>query len=142
MKSGINGGNPKKVLLLVRKGEVEMFISPFIMDKFEKILRKKFKWSEIRIKQARRKIKEISISVNPREKIDVIKEKDSDNRILECAIEAEVDFLITGDTRHLQPLKQYKGIKILSPKEFITLLFYYSITYNIPPILDIRLPIQ
>jgi predicted nucleic acid-binding protein len=53
----------------------------------------------------------------------VIKENDDDNRILECAIEGRVQYLISGDRKHLLPLKEYQGAKILSPAEFLKLFF-------------------
>jgi len=115
------GGSPEEVFSLVREGEIEMFISPFILDEFERVLREKFKWSAQKIKQTIRKIEGVSTMVDPQMKVEAIKGKDSDNRILECALEAKAEYLITGDTKHLQPLKQYKGVKILSPERFLSL---------------------
>lgn len=57
--------------------------------------------------------------VKPKVQISLIKEKDSDNRILECALEAKADYIISGDTKHLQPLKKFQGIPILSPARFL-----------------------
>ena len=42
-----------------------------------------------------------------------------DHRILECAVAARVDYIITGDKRHLQALKHFRGIQIVSPREFL-----------------------
>jgi predicted nucleic acid-binding protein len=56
-------------------------------------------------------------------KVSVIKEKDEDNRILECVAEGGVQYLISGDRKHLLPLKEYQRTKILSPSEFLKLLF-------------------
>jgi predicted nucleic acid-binding protein len=61
--------------------------------------------------------------VHPKNKVSVIKENDDDNRILECAIEGKVQYLISGDRKHLLPLKEYQRIKILSPAEFLKLFF-------------------
>ena len=41
-----------------------------------------------------------------------------DNRILECAISGEADFLVTGDKKMLQ-LREHKGVKIISLKEYL-----------------------
>jgi len=57
--------------------------------------------------------------VEPIERIKVVKEKDADNRILECALAAEAQFLVTGDTKHLLPLKVFRGILIKSPREIL-----------------------
>jgi predicted nucleic acid-binding protein len=69
------------------------------------------------------KIRAKAILVHPKNKVSVIKEKDDDNRILECAIEGRAQYLISGDRKHLLPVKEYQGIKILSPTEFLRLLF-------------------
>jgi len=42
-----------------------------------------------------------------------------DNRILECALEAKAHFLISGDKKHILPLKKLKGVKILSASHFL-----------------------
>ncbi len=53
----------------------------------------------------------------------IIKAKDSDNRILECAVSGKADFLVSGDTKHITPLKQYMDITILKPAEFLVIKF-------------------
>lgn len=45
----------------------------------------------------------------------------ADDMILATAVSAEVDYLATGD-RQLQALGQYKGVIILSPRDFLTVL--------------------
>ena len=42
-----------------------------------------------------------------------------DEMILECALAAEADFIVSGDKRHLLALRQYQGIPIVSPAEFL-----------------------
>jgi predicted nucleic acid-binding protein len=51
--------------------------------------------------------------------IKAISYPDEDNRVLECAVDGKAEFIVTGDTRHILPLKEYGGIKILSPSEFL-----------------------
>ncbi|MBD3233073.1 MAG: putative toxin-antitoxin system toxin component, PIN family [candidate division Zixibacteria bacterium] len=113
------GGNPYKILVLAIRENVDMYISPFILGELELVLREKFLWSSTNIQKAISKLRNISILVAPNQRIDVIRGKDSDNRILECALEAKADYLISGDTKHILPLGQYKGVKILSPSEFL-----------------------
>lgn len=43
----------------------------------------------------------------------------ADNRVLECAVAGEASYIITGDA-HLLQLKEYRGIVILTPVEFLT----------------------
>jgi len=44
-----------------------------------------------------------------------------DDKIISCAVEAQVDFIVTGD-KVLQQLKEYRGIKIINPEAFIRIL--------------------
>ncbi|MCC6499255.1 MAG: putative toxin-antitoxin system toxin component, PIN family [Anaerolineales bacterium] len=41
-----------------------------------------------------------------------------DDFVLACAVEGDADFIVSGDP-HLLDLKTYKGIPILSPREFV-----------------------
>jgi hypothetical protein len=65
-------------------------------------------------------IRDISIFVSPSFTLSVVERDKSDDRILECALEAKADYIISGDSRLLS-LKEYQGIKILSPAEFLKL---------------------
>ncbi len=42
-----------------------------------------------------------------------------DEMILECALAAEADFIVSGDKKHLLVLRQFQGIPIVSPAEFM-----------------------
>ena len=42
-----------------------------------------------------------------------------DEMILECALAAEADFIVSGDKKHLLALRQFQGIPIVSPAEFL-----------------------
>jgi putative PIN family toxin of toxin-antitoxin system len=42
-----------------------------------------------------------------------------DEMILECALAAEADFIVSGDKKHLLPLREFQGIPIVSPAEFL-----------------------
>lgn len=42
-----------------------------------------------------------------------------DEMILECALAAEADFIVSGDKKHLLVLRQFQGIPIVSPAEFL-----------------------
>ena len=122
--SGLNfAGKPSEILELLIKGNIEVFISPFILSEIERILKERFEWNEGNIHRVLNRIKRQTILVHPKLKVTVIKENDDDNRILECAIEGTVRYLISGDKKHLLPLKEYQGTKIISPSDFLKLLF-------------------
>ena len=41
-----------------------------------------------------------------------------DEMILECALAAEADYIVSGDKRHLLALRQFRGIPIVGPADF------------------------
>ena len=45
-----------------------------------------------------------------------------DNRYLACAIDGKADYLITGDKKHLLPLRRIGKTKVVSPAEFVELI--------------------
>jgi putative PIN family toxin of toxin-antitoxin system len=60
-----------------------------------------------------------TIQVVPSRRITVIREDPADNMFLECAVEAQADYIISGD-RHLRRLGIFEGIEILSPRAYLT----------------------
>jgi putative PIN family toxin of toxin-antitoxin system len=48
---------------------------------------------------------------------EVSRDKD-DDKILQCGLEGNVDFIITGD-KDLLVLNEYKNIKIIKPKDYL-----------------------
>jgi len=53
--------------------------------------------------------------------VEVVKEDPDDNRILECALAAGADIIVSGDG-HLLGLPAYERIAILTPREFLRTL--------------------
>lgn len=113
------GGLPDRVLDLAREGKIEIITSPCILEEYSRILKVKFTFSPERILEALLEIRGLTTLTNPRITLDVVKEDEPDNRILECALSAKADFIVSGDTKHLQPLGEYRGVRILSPSEFL-----------------------
>lgn len=107
-----------QVIELARRGEIELYISKPILVEFKRVLMVKFRYSEDEANERLYLIIKIAELVNPRERFSAIEDDESDNRILECAFVAKANFIISGD-KHLKNLREFKGIKILSPSEFI-----------------------
>jgi uncharacterized protein len=110
---------PDRVLKLAKSSKIQVFTSPFILSEIKKNLINKFDFSEASAEPMILEILKFTKAIAPQNKISIIKEKESDNRILECAVAARADFLITGDKKHILKLKEFRGIKIVSAKEFI-----------------------
>jgi putative PIN family toxin of toxin-antitoxin system len=44
-----------------------------------------------------------------------------DDKFLSCALEGAADYVVSGD-QHLLGMKEFRGIKIVTPKEFVEIL--------------------
>ena len=86
------------------------------------MLARKFGWAEDRSLQALRMLRDAATVIDPPRLQDVIEGGHADNRILECAVAASADYLITGDRRHLLPLELHRGVSILSSPRFLSVL--------------------
>ncbi len=114
-------GNPRKILEFARKDtSLTLFISEFILWEIERILKRKIGMEDFQILTILDSIRDIAVFVSPNIVLSVIERDDSDNRILECAIEAKAEYIVSGDD-HLLSLKEYNGIKILTPSQFINI---------------------
>jgi len=98
---------------------VILITSPFILHEFERVLREKFHYKKEEAKIFRESIEKICLLVNPATQISIIKKKEDDNRILECALKGKVDYIVTGDKKHILPLKNFQGIKIVTAAQFL-----------------------
>ena len=58
-----------------------------------------------------------SKKVETKLKLHVINEDLEDNKILECALAAKADIIVSGD-KHLLNLSKFKKTRILTPREF------------------------
>ena len=97
-----------------------LFSSEFILNEFKEKLKHKFYYDEKEITEIidliSAKFKIVKIKG---EKIKVCRDVD-DNNIIETAVSAKADVIITGDD-DLLVLKNYKDIEIISPREFYNL---------------------
>ena len=119
--SGLNfPGNERLVLELALRGRFELCLSPFILDEVAGVLVGKFDWAEERSAQALRALGDAATVVETRRLPEVIEDGHPDNRILECAVEASADYLVTGDRRHLLPLQEHQGVRILNAPKFLS----------------------
>ncbi len=81
-------------------------------------MRDKFDWDGYRLHFAEIELRKIVRCVSPKQRLDIITEDPPDNRILECALEAGSDFILTWD-KDLLRRGEFGIIKIVRPVEFL-----------------------
>jgi putative PIN family toxin of toxin-antitoxin system len=116
------GGLPRRFLDLARAGAFRLDISDAILNETLRVLRDKFAYPLEALRSVEGKLTAITQHVSPLQSLDVIKADPSDNRILECAVAAKSDFIVSGDLRHVVPVGSHEGIQIVRVADFLELL--------------------
>ncbi len=119
-------GASEKIIDKVENKELTLVLSKGILEEYHKVLeydeiKEKIKEKDLEMKQALLRIGIIAEIIEVKSKIDLIKEDPDDNKIVECALDGKADYIITKDD-HLLKHKEYKGIKIINPEEFLDII--------------------
>jgi uncharacterized protein len=115
----IFGGVPEKVLDLISSQGLILCISHFIIDEVTGILIEKFDWTRKDVETFLPPLWERCVMVHPGIRLRVCPDPD-DNYVLECAVTAEADFLVTGNAKHFP--KSYKTTNVVSPRQLLEIL--------------------
>ena len=107
----------EQAFLLAQRRKVELYTSLPILTETARVLREKFDQSEQDITAALKMIGRVATIVRPVRKVTILKDV-PDNRILECAVTADADLIVTGDS-HLIKLKEFEGIPIARLADFL-----------------------
>ncbi|MBI2039591.1 putative toxin-antitoxin system toxin component, PIN family [Candidatus Microgenomates bacterium] len=111
-------GKPEQILFTASRGDIRIILTPAISEEIYCVLTTKFKQPEYVAKKLLRSVTSISKIVVPKLKVRLIKYL-PDNKILEAGLAGKVDYVITGDRKHLLPLKAFKDIPIVTPDQFL-----------------------
>ena len=119
-------GNSYKILELIDKKIYTCIVSQAIIEEYRKVLEygeiiDKINKKSLRTNELTGKILINAVLVDPKEKLDVVKEDFADNKILECALEGKSQYVITNDA-HLLNIKEFREIKIVTPEKFLSIL--------------------
>jgi uncharacterized protein len=91
---------------------VDLHASSFILGEVGRIFAEKFGWEQDRVERAISQIRRVAGGIHePAESLDVIEDDPTDNRILECALAAGAQLIVTGDRKHLLPLGSFRGCR-------------------------------
>jgi len=115
----VPGSQGERAVLLARQRRFDLCTSVPILTETAGRLRDKFGQDDEDIKQALRQIARAAAVVKPTSKLNVLQDV-PDNRILECAVDAHADLVVTGD-RHLLKLKRFENIPIIRLADFLRL---------------------
>jgi putative PIN family toxin of toxin-antitoxin system len=120
--SAILGGRLGVIIDEWRVGKFKLIITDEIAREYLDVInRPKFKIPQVEILTTTEYLLQNAEFVTPLEEILVIVADATDNKFLEAAVAGNVNFIVSGDN-HVLELGSFRGIPILTAKEFIDLL--------------------
>ena len=116
MAAGMPGGYIDYWLNLAKqpKNSFRLYTSPQILSETQRKLEEVVKFDRPIAVEYIEAIKTIATVINPKLTLDEVPTDQDDNRILECAVEANADIIISAD-KDLIRLKTFRGVQIFHP---------------------------
>ena len=111
-------GASYRILLEIAGGKILGFTSPPVLDEYRRVLKRDFSMSEAEADSAIEKLLGILSMVSPSKSLDIIKDDPADNRILEGALEAKAEILVSQD-KHLLKIGKFENIEVIKPEAFL-----------------------
>lgn len=113
------GGHARTIIRMASRGRVTNFVSPHILRELEEVLaRQKFGLSSEQVFHIVALARDTFEFVDPEVSINAISTDSDDDRILEAAVCASAELIVSGD-KHLLDLGDWEGIQVVTAAVFV-----------------------
>ena len=91
------------------------------MTELERILTGKLEFAPQRWQQVDELLRDVAVELarSPAAAPAALTGDPADDLILACAVEAGVDVLVSGDRRHLLPIEEHSGVRVITPQALL-----------------------
>lgn len=119
-------GAPGRILRAWRDERFHLAASEPILEEIGRVLRypkisRRHGWPDEQIARFLDDVRHLALMTPAELVLTAVPQDPADNRYLECALEAEADYLVTGDHQLLE-VDAPGGIEVLPPRAFLSLL--------------------
>lgn len=97
---------------------MQLVLLSVLIAKLRRLLRDKCAFSDDALYLTETLLRRVGTLAEPSQTLAVVTEDPDDNRVLEVAVHSRADVVVSGD-RHLLRLKAFRGIPIMSPRQFL-----------------------
>jgi putative toxin-antitoxin system toxin component, PIN family len=117
----IAAGPPSRIVEEAIDGHLELVLPEPVMEELERILVEKLafdseRWREVEVLLGDLAVESVAVPEGP---VEPVTSDPDDNVILACAVQADVEVLVSGDHKHLLPLGTHRGVRILTPQALL-----------------------
>ena len=110
-------GRASQALAAVMVSNNNLFVSRPIIEELLRVLRDKFNWNDSNLQIVMAWMGRNARLVAPTQTLNILADE-PDNRILECALAADADFIVTGD-RAMLALRRVGDTRIVSLSDYL-----------------------
>lgn len=126
-----SGSNPDRIIQLVRDEKVLLLISDSICYEISGVLaypkiRKRLTLSDEELITFVKLLDTVAIITPGTLNLPQLDADPDDTKYLVCAVEGRADFIVSGD-HHLSDLVVYRGIRIVTPADFLQIISSLSV---------------
>jgi uncharacterized protein len=117
----IAGGPPSRVIEAAIDDRIELVLADPVLDELGRVLTVKLGFAPERVRELRAFLVELvseRVALPSQSPEPVTGDRD-DDVILACAVAAGVDVLVSGDRRHLLPVGEHRGVRIVAPQALL-----------------------
>ncbi|MDE0184681.1 MAG: putative toxin-antitoxin system toxin component, PIN family [Candidatus Poribacteria bacterium] len=111
-------GAPYRCIELARQGKVEGLTCSEILNELMEKLATKLKFSQPQVTDTVADLLSFLRLVQIANTLKIVETDADDDKIIECAVVGSATHIVTGDCRHLLPLKSYQGILFVAAADF------------------------
>jgi predicted nucleic acid-binding protein len=117
----IAAGPPSRVVEEAIDGRLALVLAQPVMVELERILTRKLDFGPRRWRQVEELLVDLAAEPAPAPKAppEAVTGDPDDDLILACAIEAEADAVVSGDRRHLLPVGEHRGVRVLTSQALL-----------------------
>lgn len=117
----IADGPPSRILEEAIDGRLQLVLPEPVMGELERILTGKLGFDQERWREVERFLADLAVESVPAPggSLESVTRDPDDDRILACVVAAGVQVLVSGDRRHLLPLGEHRGVRILTPQALL-----------------------
>jgi putative PIN family toxin of toxin-antitoxin system len=114
-------GNPFQCVERARAGKVQAVTSPELMEELGEKLEARLHFSADQVAETLADYLGFLQVVKIPKRLDAVPRDPEDNMVLECALEGQAQYIVSGD-KDLLELKEFQGVQIIRAVDFLTLL--------------------
>ncbi len=112
------GGHPRTFINHATARGFTLVTSEELLDELSEKLSHKFHFDAADTKLFLEQIRRVAEIANPIFRLNAVPGDEDDNRVLECAVAGEAEFIVSGD-KHLLRLGSHAGIWIVTVRQFL-----------------------